>query len=102
METGKVVPGAEIADQRQWYVMRDLKRCNAKLPAYKLLGDMKIEIFTPMVWKLVVRQGKRIPQGCLSCRICFSYMSDAEFWTRSWKGSGPCNTVSSETATVRR
>lgn len=62
METGKVIPGAEIADQRQWYVMRDLKRCNAKLPAYKLLGDMKIEIFTPMVWKLVVRQGKRIPQ----------------------------------------
>ena len=42
--------------------MRDLKRANAKLPAYQMLGDMGIKVFTPMVWKLVVRQGKRIPQ----------------------------------------
>ncbi len=42
--------------------MRDLKRANVKLPAYQMLGDMGIRVFTPMVWKLVVRQGKRIPQ----------------------------------------
>ncbi len=45
-----------------WFVMRDLKRPNAKLPAYLMLRDMGIEVFTPMVWKLVVRCGKRILQ----------------------------------------
>ena len=45
----------------KWFVMRDLKRNNAKLPAYQMLGEMGIEVFTPLIWKLVVRQGKRIP-----------------------------------------
>lgn len=44
----------------QWFVMRDLKRSNAKQPAYKLLNELKIRYFTPMVWKTVVRKGKRI------------------------------------------
>lgn len=44
----------------QWFVMRDLKRSNAKLPAYQMLSDMGIEVFTPKVWKLVVQCGKRI------------------------------------------
>ena len=26
-----------------------------------MLGEMGIEVFTPLIWKLVVRQGKRIP-----------------------------------------
>ena len=34
--------------QMHWYVMRDLKRPNAKLPAYKQLSDEHIEVFTPM------------------------------------------------------
>lgn len=46
----------------QWFVMRDLKRSNAKQPAYKLLNELKIKCFTPMVWKMVVRKGKRILQ----------------------------------------
>ena len=46
-------------DRLQWFVMRDLKRRNAKLPAYKLLESLGIKVFTPMVWKLVVRRGKR-------------------------------------------
>ena len=46
-------------DRLQWFVMRDLKRRNAKLPAYKLLESLGIKVFTPMVWKLVVRHGKR-------------------------------------------
>lgn len=49
-------------DKIYWFVMRDLKRANAKLPAYKLLEELKIEFFTPMVWKLVTRCGKRCPQ----------------------------------------
>lgn len=46
-------------DRLQWFVMRDLKRRNAKLPAYKLLEGLGIKVFTPKVWKLVVRHGKR-------------------------------------------
>lgn len=41
--------------------MRDLKRSNAKLPAYKMLEDMNLEIFTPKVWKLITCKGKRMP-----------------------------------------
>ena len=44
----------------RWYVMRDLKRLNAKEPAYKLLEGKKMEVFVPKVWKLRVRQGKRV------------------------------------------
>ena len=44
----------------QWFVMRDLKRSNAKLPAYRLLEGLGIEVFTPMVWKILVRNGKQV------------------------------------------
>ena len=40
----------------RWYVMRDLKRTNAKVPAYKLLKGMKMEVFVPMKWHLVTRE----------------------------------------------
>lgn len=43
-----------------WYVMRDLKRPNAKLPAYRYLSDEGLEVFTPMHWCLSVRHGRRI------------------------------------------
>ncbi|MDO4165055.1 MAG: UpxY family transcription antiterminator [Bacteroides sp.] len=46
--------------QTQWFVMRDLKRSNAKLPAYKMLMEEKIELFVPMKWQLVIRAGKRV------------------------------------------
>lgn len=52
----------ETTELRQWFVKRDLKRGNAKQPAYKLLGELKIRFFTPMVWKLRIRQGKRVRQ----------------------------------------
>ena len=44
----------------QWYVMRDLKRPNAKLPAYKMLKEMGLEVFTPMVRKTITRKGEKI------------------------------------------
>ena len=53
-------PMTLVSDQPKWYVMRDLKRANAKHPAYKILGEKNMKIFTPMVWKLSVKQGKRI------------------------------------------
>ena len=36
----------------QWFVMRDLKRRNAKLPAYQQLADSGMEVFTPMMWQI--------------------------------------------------
>lgn len=45
---------------KRWYAMRDLKRSNALLPAYKQLSEMGIQVFTPMVSRLFVRNGKRI------------------------------------------
>ena len=52
----------KTTESPQWFVMRDLKRGNTKQPAYKLLDELKIRFFTPMVWKLRIRQGKRIRQ----------------------------------------
>ena len=37
--------------------MRDLKRVNARQPAYKQLEEMKMEIFVPMKWSLKIRKG---------------------------------------------
>jgi len=42
-----------------WFVMRDLKRPNAKMPAYKMLSGAHFEIFTPMRPCLATKQGKR-------------------------------------------
>lgn len=43
-----------------WYVMRDLKRANAKLPAYRQLTDEGFEVFTPMTFRLTTKGGKRV------------------------------------------
>ncbi len=43
-----------------WFVLRDLKRTNAKLPGHKQLADENIQVFTPMKWRLTIKQGKRI------------------------------------------
>lgn len=50
----------EDEKKSHWYVMRDLKRANASLPAYKLLEKEKIEVFTPMKTVLTVKQGRRV------------------------------------------
>ena len=59
-EVQEAINGHETHDaDKQWFVMRDLTRPNAKLPAYKMLEKMKIDFFTPMVHKLVMVKGKR-------------------------------------------
>lgn len=55
----KSVTSVSGDDACQWFVMRDLTRPNAKLPAYKLLDGLNIRNFTPMVWKLMLNHGKR-------------------------------------------
>ena len=44
--------------QKQWFVMRDLTRRNAKMPAYRMLENLGFRYFTPMTWKLVSRNQK--------------------------------------------
>lgn len=39
-----------IVEERQWFVLRDLKRPNSKTPAYKVLPELGFEVFTPMHW----------------------------------------------------
>ncbi len=51
---------SEREKQIRWFVMRDLKRSNAKLPAYKQLLEEHFEVFTPMKEQLSIRSGKYI------------------------------------------
>lgn len=48
----------DMENAMQWYAMRDLKRRNAKLPAYKMFEGMGMECFMPMVQRLTVIKGK--------------------------------------------
>lgn len=47
-------------EAKRWFVMRDLKRVNAKNPAYMMLHDLKFEVFTPMKWRVATRKGEKI------------------------------------------
>lgn len=49
-----------IEQPKQWYVLRDFKKRNAKSPGYKLLPELGIRSFTPMHWVVSTRLGKRI------------------------------------------
>lgn len=41
----------------QWFVLRDLKRANAKQRAWEVLTEKGFEVFTPMQWKLISKRG---------------------------------------------
>ena len=76
-----------------WYVMRDLKRANAKLPAYMMLGDMGFEVFVPLKWQLATRRGKRI-------REQVPFLRDALFiFHKAVKIQSPQNPPSGDTET---
>lgn len=45
---------------KQWYVLRDFKKRNAKSPGYKLLPELGIRCYTPMHWVVFTRQGKKV------------------------------------------
>lgn len=45
--------------EAQWYVMRDLKRPNARERAWQTLDDMGFEVFTPMRWESVTKGGRK-------------------------------------------
>ena len=50
----------QIDTEKHWFAMRDLKRANALLPAYKQLSEAGMEVFTPMATSISVKDGKRI------------------------------------------
>lgn len=84
---------AQSEEPMHWFVMRDLKRPNAKEPAYKQLGELSIEVFTPLKWHLSIKKGKREREKSLSYRIYFLYMTPKNIWIPSWRESRLCNTV---------
>lgn len=53
--------------ETHWFVMRDLKRANAKNPAYKMLAEKGVDVFTPMMWRLksVRGQKSRVEVPCI-------------------------------------
>lgn len=62
-----------------WFVMRDLKRFNAKMPAYKFLSEKNFKVFTPMKCRLCVRNGRKIKEMVPVIRdLLFVYSSRQE------------------------
>ena len=60
----QTIAGLELLPQsntspKRWYILRDLKRHNAKLPGYKFLEEQGVTVFTPMHWRLITRGGKK-------------------------------------------
>lgn len=41
----------------EWYALRDLTRANASRPAWKLLSEAGLNVYTPMAWALSVQKG---------------------------------------------
>jgi len=50
-------------EEIRWFAMRDLKRPNAKQPAYRQLANSGIEVFTPMRPRLKTKNGRRIREN---------------------------------------
>ena len=44
---------------KQWFVLRDFKKWNAKAPAYKVLPQLGVRCFTPMHWIVTSRRDIR-------------------------------------------
>lgn len=64
MPKAKAVTDSEpsINQELQWFAMRDLKRANAKLPAYLQLAQAGFEVFTPMRQRITIKDNRRIKE----------------------------------------
>lgn len=58
--------------------MRDLKRHNAKLPAYKFLREEGFEVFVPMKSQLITRHGKKVVEEIPVIRDLLFVRTDKE------------------------
>ncbi len=45
-----------VEQKKQWFVLRDFRKWNAKAPAYKALPKLGIKCFTPMHWIVATRR----------------------------------------------
>ena len=54
------VSSPKVSEAPRWYVMRDLKRANAREHAYQLFQEHQMEVFTPMKWQLGTVKGKQV------------------------------------------
>ena len=62
-ETVRPLPTSHsAAEGNRWFVMRDLSRSNAKLPAWEMLQAKHIRHFTPLVWQMVTLGGRKQPR----------------------------------------
>lgn len=53
-------PSLAVDDEPMvWYVLRDLKRHNAKKPGHIYLSDNNVEVFYPKRWEYAIVKGKR-------------------------------------------
>ena len=75
----------------QWYVMRDLKRCNAKKPAYKQLQEAGVKVFVPLKWQIILQKGKKVREKVPVIQDLF--MIPVSIWTPLWKEPKRFNTV---------
>ena len=73
-----------VTDSFFWFVMRDLKRPNAKQPAYRFLAEQGLEVFTPMTWRLTLRQGSACARNVLSFRTSCLSIVPVPYWTHWW------------------
>ena len=46
-----------------WYALRDLTRPNSKSPAYKVLAEAGLEVFTPLKEELRIVHGRRVRES---------------------------------------
>lgn len=70
---------SESENSRQWFVLRDLKRANAKLPAYKQLAEAGFDVFTPLTTRIRVNGGKRTKEDVPVIRdLLFAHATRSE------------------------
>lgn len=91
---------------KQWFVLRDFKKWNAKAPAYEALPKLGIRCFTPMHWVAPTRRDRKTREYVPVIRsLLFAYdtravlepvidgCSSLQFQFRRGAGSGTPMTV---------
>lgn len=82
--------------------MRDLKRPNAKQPAYKFLREEGFEVFVPTKSQIITRNGKKVVEEIPVIRDLLFVHTEKERLDPTLQGRRPCNTVSCAIADVHR
>lgn len=66
----------EDATKKSWFVLRDLRRHNARKLAYEELEDAGFEVFVPLTWRTYVKNGSEIKRQVPAvCGLLFVHSS---------------------------